>query len=151
MIKNKLQQDQIKALKQSDKQRLSVIRYILSQVKNAEIKKQKELQDEDVINVLRKLAKEVSDVIELARKSNRSELVEENEEQLKVIKSYLPAEASDETLKKEIKKIIAQNKELYERNANAVMGKCIGKLKNKASTQRITFIFKSLQQDEAGV
>ncbi len=90
MLKNQLQKDQIKALKEGDKKRLEILRFILSRVKNKEIEKQKELSDEEFIEVLRKIEKELNESLEFAQKSKREDLVQNYKSQLEVVKSYLP-------------------------------------------------------------
>lgn len=64
MLKQKLQDDQLQALKSGQKEKLSVVRYILAQIKNKEIEKQSELSDEDVVGVLKKIAKELRESVE---------------------------------------------------------------------------------------
>lgn len=92
MLSDKLQADQIAALKAGDKVKLNVIRFILSRVKNKEIEKQAKLSDDDVIALLKKLSKEVKESIEMYEKGGRNELVEEHKKQLEVISSYIPEE-----------------------------------------------------------
>ena len=50
MLKQKLQTDQVAALKAQDQTRLDTIRYIVSQIKNKEINTQKELTEEEVVS-----------------------------------------------------------------------------------------------------
>ena len=130
MIKENIIRDQILALKNHDQQRLSILRYILAQIKNKEIDKKpsnaaasrekSDLTEEETISVLRKIAKELHESIEAAKLGKRDDLVLENQKQLEVVTAYLPKELSDEELKKEIEKIIEKNKELYDKNPKAV-------------------------------
>jgi len=59
MIKQTLQKEQIEAMKAKDSFKLQTIRYILAQIKNKEIDSQKELEDQEVVDVLRKEAKKL--------------------------------------------------------------------------------------------
>ncbi len=88
MLRQKLQDDQIKALKSGDKVSLTVIRFVISQVKNREIEKKSELNDEEILVVLKKFAKELKESIDAFTKGNRQELVEENKKQLEVANDF---------------------------------------------------------------
>lgn len=148
MLKQKLQEDQISALKSHNKEKLSVVRFLLSRIKNEEIKKGTSLSDEEIISLIRKIKKEIEESISYFKKANRNDLIEENEKQLEIISLYLPEEISDEQLKKEIENIICQNKDLFKKNPNTLIGICIRSLKSKADSSRIIKIIKSLQNDK---
>lgn len=137
MLKQKLQEDQIKSLKTGDKEKLDILRFVIAQIKNKEIEKKSELNDEEIIIVLKKIVKELKESIIAFEKGGRTDLIEKNKKQLEIINQYLPAEISDEELKKAIEKIIAENKSLYEQNPKAIIGVCIKLLKTKADPSRI--------------
>lgn len=143
MLRQKLQDDQIKALKSGDKVSLTVIRFVISQVKNREIEKKSELNDEEILVVLKKFAKELKESIDAFTKGNRQELVEENKKQLEVVSLYLPKEISDEELAIEMDKILEENKSLVDTNPKAVIGVVMGKLKSKADPGRIMPLLRS--------
>jgi len=145
MLKQKLQEDQIIALKSGDHDKLNIIRFIISQIKNKEIEKRGELSDDEVILVLKKIAKELNESISAFEKGNRQDLVEENKKQLAIISQYLPQEISDEELKKEIKRIIQENQDLYQKNPKAIIGICIKQLKSKADSSRIIKILSAYE------
>ena len=96
MLRKKLQDDQLTALKNGDKDRLSLLRFIIAQVQNKEIEKKGELTDEETVAVLKKVARELKESIVAFEKGGRSDLVEDNKKQLDIFSSYLPAEISDE-------------------------------------------------------
>jgi len=153
MIKAKIIRDQITALKNHDQQRLSIFRYILAQIKNKEIDKKPsfakasagefDLSDKEVVFVLRKIAKELNESIEAARLGQRGDLILKDQKQLEVVSFYLPKEFSDEELKKEIEKIIAENQDAYKKNPKPLIGIAVGKLKSKASPSRIVKILQA--------
>ncbi len=137
MLRKKLQDDQLTALKNGDKDRLSLLRFIIAQVQNKEIEKKGELTDEETVAVLKKVARELKESIVAFEKGGRSELVEDNKKQLEIVSSYLPAEISDEELVAEIEKILAENKAVVEQNPKAAIGIVMGRLKSKADPSRI--------------
>lgn len=144
MLTAKLQVDQLTALKSGDKKKLNILRYILAQIKNKEIEKKADLTDEEVIQILRKQNKELQESIDAFQKGNRDDLVKEYKEQQMIVISYLPPEMSDQELTRAIKKIIADNQELYNRDPKAIIGLCMRELKNKVDPARIMKILHSL-------
>jgi len=144
MLRQKLQDDMVAALKSKNTFKLNTLRFAIAQVKNKEIEKKTELNDEETLTVLKKFARELKESILAFEKAGRSELVEENKKQLEILSSYLPAEISDEELKNEVGKIIKENQETYNKNPKAVIGIAIRALKNKADSQRIVKILQGI-------
>lgn len=140
MLKQKLQDDQIQALKSGDKDKLSVLRYILAQIQNKEIEKRADLTGDDVIAVLKKISKELKESVDAFKKGGRNDLVDKYKRQLDIVTPYLPKEMSDEELTKAIDSVIEKNKELYEKNQKAIIGICMKLLRSKADSSRIMAI-----------
>lgn len=140
MLTQKLQDDQIHALKSGEKDKLSVLRYILAQIQNKKIEKQADLSDEDVIVILKKIAKELKESIDAFEKGGRKDLVSEYKKQLDILNPYLPKEMSDEELTKSIDELIEKNKDIYEKNPKAIIGICMKLLRSKADSSRIMAI-----------
>ena len=131
-------------MKSHDEQTVTSLSYILSQIKNKEIEKKALLTDEEVTAILRKVAKELQESLEAFQKGKREDLVAKTKTELKLVSSYLPAEISDEELRKEIKKILSEKKDLQEKNPKAMIGVCIRALKTKANPSRIVKMLQSL-------
>lgn len=145
MLKDKIYRDQIDALKNHQSEKLTTLRYILAQIKNKEIDNKANLTDQEVTGVLRKIVNELNESIEAFKKGKREVLVSQHQKQLEVVSSYLPKEISDENLKKEIEKIVSENKELYEKNPKSIIGVCMKELKSKADPARIMKILQTLK------
>ena len=96
MIKNDIEQSIIKALKERNTSELKVLRFVLSEIKYAEINQQKDLFDEEVSSILQKELKKRKEAIELFKKVDKNDLVKDEEKQLTVIQRYLPAQMAEE-------------------------------------------------------
>ena len=151
MLKQQIFTDQIQALKKHDQEKLSILRYILAQIKNQEIDKKtpeskgiSELTDDETTLVLRKIAKELNESIAAFKKGDRQDLISEYQKQLQVVSSYLPKDLSDAELKQEIEKIMQENQAVYKKNPKALIGIAVGKLKSKADSARIVRILQSI-------
>ncbi len=146
MLKNRLQADQIQALKNHDSQKLEILRYILAQIQNKEIAKQAELSEEEEVAVLKKIAKELQETLDSAKKNNRPELINQQQYQLDVLGAYLPKQLSDEALRQEIEVLINKNKDLYSTNPKAIIGLCMKELASKADPSDIMAILKEYEK-----
>ncbi|MFA5770577.1 MAG: GatB/YqeY domain-containing protein [Patescibacteria group bacterium] len=144
MLRQKLQDDSLTALKAGDKTKLNVLRFILAQIKNKEIDNKSELTDEDTIVVLRKVIKELKESVEAFEKGGRKELADDSKKQLEFASVYLPAEISDEELKAEIEKTIKENQAVFDNNQKAIIGICMKELKSKADPGRIMKVLQSI-------
>jgi len=144
MIKDVLKKDQLAALKAGRSEEVVTIRYILSQIQNKEIEKKSELNDEEIVQVIRRQAKEIKESRLAAEKGGRTEGLDRYQKELDMIAKYLPAELSDEDLKKEIEVIVKKNEELFKKNPQALTGICIKELKNKADPGRIVGILRTV-------
>jgi hypothetical protein len=145
MIKQKLQADQITAMKAKDVERLQTLRYILAQIKNIEIDKHQDLTDEESMQVLRKEIKKLDDSIISFEKASRTDLAAEYKAQKDILVTYLPQEISDEELAQEVKKIVDANAELFAKTPHALIGMCVKELKSKADSSRIARAVQALQ------
>ncbi|MFN4213030.1 MAG: GatB/YqeY domain-containing protein [Microgenomates group bacterium] len=142
MIKNQLQADLYQSMKEKNQKQVDFLRFILSRIKNLEIDKKNEATDEEVIALLRKIKIELADALSFSQKSARNDLTDQARFQLEVLDKYLPPDLPEEELKKEIEKIIEENKSLFEKNKMAVMGIAIKTLKSKADPKKISEVFR---------
>jgi uncharacterized protein YqeY len=121
--------DEVKsAMRSKDKERLLVLRLILSAVKQIEVDERIELDDQRMIAVLDKLSKQHRDSIAQYGKAEREDLVEKEQFQLNIVQEYLPTALSDEELAQMISAAISET------GANGMqdMSKVMGILKAKA-------------------
>lgn len=134
-------QDQLKdAMRAKDSVKLETLRYVLSELKYSQIEKQRDLTDEESIEVLSREVKKRRDAIDLFHKSGREELVEEEKAKLTFITSLLPAqmEASDiETIVDEV--ITSVGKE----NMGQVMKEVMTRVKGKADGRMVSEIVQA--------
>jgi len=107
-IAEKITKDMITAMKARDDKSLLTIRMMKSAIKNKEIEKRAPLEDAESIQVLGTMIKQRKDSIEAFTKGNRPELAAVEAEQITLIESYLPKEASAEEIASAVRSIIAE-------------------------------------------
>ena len=101
-IRNKLKE----AMKSSEKPTVLAIRNVLERIKKIQVDSNKELNENEIISIINKYAKQLKDSIEQFKKGERMDLVEKESEELKIIEQFLPEQLSKEELSPIIKKII---------------------------------------------
>ena len=131
-IVERLQADQTSALKAGEKERLSALRLLSSELKNRRIELGRDLTDEDAIEVLMKALKQRRESEEQYVKGGRPELAAREAAEAEVIRGYLPAQISDEELNAMIDATIAEAGASTMKDMGAVMGRLMPKLKGRA-------------------
>lgn len=114
-------------MRSGDKPRLGVIRLILAAIKQREVDERIELDDEQILIVLDKMAKQRRESIEQFTRAGRNELAEQENFELELIKSYLPEQLDDAAINALI------DEALQATGASSIkdMGKVMGILKPK--------------------
>ena len=97
---NQINDDLKEAMKSGDKFKLSVLRMVKSALQLESISKKKELEDEEVISVLKKQVKQRNDSIEEYDRLGKADTVEDLKKEVAIISAYLPEEASEEEINK---------------------------------------------------
>ena len=103
-IKHKLKE----AMKNSDKSTVLAIRNILEKIKKIQVDTGKELNESEIINVINKYAKQLKDSIDQFQKGGRTDLVEKETDELKIIQQFLPEQLSKEELSIIVQKVIQE-------------------------------------------
>lgn len=106
MLQAQISQDTIAALKAGDKTRVETLRYLSAVIKNAAIDLG-EQDDQAVQNIIRKLIKQIDEVLPQYQQAGRTDLAEAETTKREILSTYLPAEMSDEGLKKIVDQVIA--------------------------------------------
>ncbi len=124
----KLVEDSLKeSLKKRDAVRASVMRMLLAAIKNKEVEKRGLLTEEEFFLLVKKSVSQHDESIESFQKGNRMDLVERETEEREILKSFLPAQLSDEELTEEIESAILEVKAVGKKD----MGKVIKLLMEK--------------------
>lgn len=128
MLKTRIKQEMVAAMKAGDKRRLGVIRLLLAAIKQREVDERIELDDTQVLTVLDKMVKQRRDSIAQYEKAGRTDLAEQESFEISVLHDYLPAALSEEEIDTLIDQAIAST------GASSVkeMGKVMGVIKPKA-------------------
>lgn len=108
-----------------EKERLGTIRMILAELKRVEVDERIELDDDRVLVILDKMQKQRRDSLEQYEAAGREDLSEVERKELEVIKTFLPAQLTDEELDQLIDSAITSTGA----DSMQAMGKVMGILK----------------------
>ena len=130
-LKKKIEEKLNEALKAKDKNTYPTLRLVISAIKDAEIsgrtKGQKEISDNDINAILKKMIKQRNESCEVYKKAGRNELLENETKEIQVISIFLPKQLS----KEETKKICEDAIKSSGASSMKDMGKIMGILKSK--------------------
>ena len=123
MTNEELQKEMIAAMKAKDKVRLSIIRQVKAEVKNIEVNERRDVTEEDVNSMIKRLIKQTSETLEMSIKAGTDQERTDNlTEQVKILESLLPAQVSGEELEALIEQVIAELGATSKKQMGQVMG-----------------------------
>lgn len=131
-FKEKIDQDMVVAAKAKDKMTLSTLRLIKTALHNREIDLKRELNDTEFLQTLSSMVKQRKDSIEQFARGGRTDLVEKEEAELKIIHAFMPEQMSEEDILREIRKAIDETGALSVKDMGKVMKVLMPKLTGKA-------------------
>jgi len=141
-IQNRLSEDLKTAMKAKEKIKVETIRMVRAQLKDFQIAKGDELNEEDEISVLTNAAKKRKEALELYEKSDRQDLIEQEKQELKIISAYLPAQLSKEEVEKVVLKVMQEVEASSPQDLGKVMGATMKDLKGKADGRMVQEIVR---------
>jgi len=107
-LKEQVIADLTTAMKARDAARTSTLRMVKAALMNREIEKHGELDDEEMLKLLRSMVKQRRDSIEQFTKGGRQDLVDHEQAEVAVIEAYLPQGASAEEIDAAVTAAIAE-------------------------------------------
>ncbi len=107
-LRERLSEEMKSAMKARDDLRLSAIRLVRSAVKNRDIELKRELNDQEILEVVATLCKQRRESIRLFGEAGRNDLVAKEEKELAVLLDFLPQQLSREEIAALVEKIIAE-------------------------------------------
>ena len=128
-LQNQIEEKLNQSLKNKDKSLYPTLRLIVSAIKDAVIanrgKDSKELTDQDIMGLLKKMVKQRNESCEVYKKAGREELLASETEEIEIISSFLPKQLSEEETKKICEDVVKKVGAASIKD----MGKVMGELK----------------------
>ena len=131
------------SMKSGDKHRLGVIRLMLSAIKQIEVDERIELDDDRVIAVLDKMAKQRRESIAQFEQAGRDDLTAIEQAELGIIQEYLPEALSEAEIDELVEQSIAASGAATIKDMGKVMGMLKPQLQGRADMGQVSQLIKS--------
>ena len=134
----RLQRDQADARREQLKDRVLLLGMIISEVKNRELELRREAGDDDVVDVIRKGIKKRRESVELYGKAGRTDLSDQEQNEVTALEVYLPAGVNPEELRVAVRAAM----EAGAVNIGAVMSQVMPQFKGRVEGGTINAIVR---------
>ena len=142
-MRNNLLNDLVSAMKNQDKETLSVLRMVKGAIQLEEINVKHELTDDEFIGVVSKQIKTRKESIVEFEKAGRTDLVEQTQKEIDILNKYMPEQLSEEEVLKVIDEAFNEIKPQAQSDMGKLMGYVNPKLKGKAD---MGFVSKTIKE-----
>lgn len=131
-MKQKILNDLKNAMKNQNKDLLTVVRMVKGAIQMEEIKVKHELSDDEVIGIISREIKTRKESIKEFQKGARTDLIEKTEKEIEILTKYMPAQMSEEEIDSKIEEVFASVKPEKPSDMGKVMGAITPIIKGKA-------------------
>lgn len=146
-LKDRVTEDIKLAMKAKDKVRLETVRSIKKSILEKEVSVrpsgQETLSEEQEMEVLVQLAKQRRDSIAQYQQAGRTDLAEQETQELAILEEYLPKQLSDAEIGQMIDELIRQVGATSSKDLGKVMGPAMQQLKGKADGKKVQEMVKA--------
>jgi len=151
-LKEKVQNDLTEAIKNRDELKASVLRLLTAAVLNKEkekrykLKEEKDtpLTDEEITEVIVSEVKKRKEAASEYQKGQRQELAEKEKKEAEILQAYLPAQLSEEELKKLVKEAVVKTEAKGLKDTGKVMSFLMPRVKGRAEGSTISGMVKDV-------
>ena len=145
-LRNRLTEDMKLAMKDKEagKLKLSVIRMVRSAAKYLEIDRHKELDDNELLEVVAKEVKMRKDSLEEFRKANRPDLLAALEQEIAILMEYLPEQMTEAEVRRLVTQAVTDAQASSPKDMGKVMALLMPKVKGRADGKLVNSLVKEL-------
>ncbi len=141
-LNDRIMNDLKEAMKNKDSFKLSVIRMVKGAIQLEKINKKRDLNDEEVIDVISKQIKLRKDSINEFEKAGRNDLADTTKKEVEVLNEYMPEQLSSEEVNKIIDEAFAKVNPTSQKDMGLIMKEVTPKVKGKADMGEVSKIIK---------
>ncbi len=136
-LKEQLAEDLKSAMRNKDKVRKDVVTMIRSSIKQVEVDERKTCTDDEVMSVIIKQVKQRKDALEAFEQGHRQDLVEQTEQEITMLESYLPEPLSQEELASIVKEAVVETGAETMKDMGKVMSLVMEKAKGRTDGKAV--------------
>ncbi|HND50428.1 MAG TPA: GatB/YqeY domain-containing protein [Anaerolineales bacterium] len=142
--KAKLNEAMKESMKSGDELRKRTVRMVLAAIKQVEVDKRADLDEMAVTALIQKEVKNRREALEEAKKANRSDLIADNEAEIKVLEEFLPKAMSADELRALVQAAITETGATAPSDMGKVMKIVMPKVAGRAPNDAISSMVKEL-------
>ena len=143
-LKDRLTDDLKEAMKNKEQVRKSVVTLIRAGIKQCEVDTRQELTDEDIISLISKQLKQRKDALVDFEKANRTDLIEQTNQEIAILENYLPKQLDDVELKEIIIKVVEEVGATSMKDMGKIMDRTFSLVEGRADGKRINAMVKQI-------
>ncbi len=137
-LKAQLKDAQKNAMRAKDKERLTVIRSMLAEIKRVEVDERIDLDDARILAILDKMLKQRRDSISQFEAAGRNDLAEQEKYEMGVIQEFLPAQLTAEEISQLIDAAISATGATGMQDMGKLMGQLKPQLQGRADMGKVS-------------
>lgn len=142
-LAGRLHADMVAAMKAREKDRLSVLRMLVSALQESTLAKRSDLTADEMLRVVMGYAKKREEALAEARKAGREDLAAREEQELAIVRGYLPAQLSDPELVELVDAVVRELGATSMKDMGRVMKVCVDRVAGRADGSRVSPVVKS--------
>ncbi len=143
-LKERLMEDLKTSMKNKDILRKNTITMVRAAIKQEEVDKRIDLDDEGIIQIMGKQLKEKRNSIEEFKKGNRQDLVDQAEAEIAILLEYLPKQLSEEELTEIVKEVLDQGGYTSMKDMGKIMKDVMPKVQGKADGNMVNQVVRKI-------
>ncbi len=137
-MKQKILNDLKNAMKNQNKELLSVVRMVKGAIQMEEIKVKHELSDDEVIGIIAREIKTRKESIKEFEKGNRTDLIEQTKKEIDILNRYMPEQMNEEEINATIDSVFAKVNPTKPSDMGAIMKEITPLVKGKADMSLVS-------------
>jgi uncharacterized protein YqeY len=143
-LNQKIAEDLKQAMKAKDSVRLSCLRLLRAAVKNLQVEKGQELDDEEIQSVISSLIRKGKEAAKEFRAGNREDLAVKEENEIEVLYGYLPEQLTLDQIEENVREIISELAAKSPKDMGGVMKAAMARMAGRAQGKDVSDIARKL-------
>jgi uncharacterized protein len=138
------------AMKAGEKEKLSTLRLLLTEIKNERIRRGSEVDEAGFVSLVRKSIKQREDSVSQYRAGKREELAAKEEAEIKVLQAYLPAQVDEGQIRAAVEELVSSRGLAGPAAIGPVMKEMLARFGSSADGATINRIAREVLAKQAG-
>jgi len=143
-FEKKITDDLKEAMKAKDKLRVSCLRMLKASMKNKSVEKGDKLKDDEIQGIITSLIRKGKEASTEFRKAVREDLADKEDQEIKILVSYLPEQLTPDEIEHILKEIIAECAASSLKDLGIIMKAAMARMAGKAQGREVNEIARKL-------